>query len=158
PIASDSLLNDSIKTPRFQDTHAYVVGYQLVATLANADLRLDVGLTSVQDVKLQLKLTGATLVCSLVPTEEGKWGYTISSCILGGRWIADSLVQQLGQFPNPVANNIPLCKGNSAYEAFKLGICNQMDIFSGTAAATTPCDSVSVGLSYTMKPALLGDV
>jgi hypothetical protein len=105
-----------------------------------------------------LKLSAAYIVCNIIPTTEGRWGYTFERCTLGGRWLADDLVQQLGQFPNPLDNNRPLCKGNQTYETFKKLICGQVDILRTIGSPTLPCDALSMGVTYTMKPALLGNV
>ena len=158
PIASDSLLNDDLKTPKFVDNNAYVSNNRVVATLSKANLRLDVGLSAAQRVKLDLKLSAAYIVCNIIPTTEGNWGYVFERCTLGGRWLANDLVQQLGQYPNPLDNNKPLCKGTSTYDAFKKLICGQVDILAETGSPTEPCDALTMGVTYTMKPALLGNV
>jgi uncharacterized membrane protein YgcG len=158
PIASDAV-NGDVEHPKFVDVNAYVINYQLVATLDAADLRLDVRLTNVQDVKLDFKVNNAFVVCTIVPVEEGKWGYTFSKCTLGGRWTVNELVKQLGHFPDPLNNNKPLCKGTSEYDKFKGGVCAVVDLPSViTAGPTKPCDALSVGLTYTMRPALLGNI
>jgi len=157
PIASDSL-NGSIESPKFADTHAYVSDNKVVATLAEANLRLEVGLSAVQRVKLDLKLSAAFVVCDIIPTTEGNWGYTFERCTLGGRWLANDLVAQIGQFPNPLDNNRPLCRGNQTYETFKVGICSQVDILRTLGSPSLPCDALSIGVTFTMRPALLGNV
>jgi uncharacterized membrane protein YgcG len=159
PIASDAVINGNVDNPKFKDVNAYVTNYQVVATLAEANLRLDVGLTTTQFVKLDMKLTAAFVVCDIVPAEDaGTWGWSFSKCTLGGRWTADDLVKQLGQFPNPLDNNRPLCAGNDAYRTFKQGICAQVDIYHTLGSPTLTCDALTMGVTYTMKPALLGNV
>jgi hypothetical protein len=157
PIASDSV-DGSVNQPKFVDRNAYVTQNQLVGTFAELDLRLDIGLSSVQDVKLDLKLSSAVVVCTIAPTSMGMSGYTFSKCTLGGRWLVNDFVQQLGQYPNPLDNNRPLCGGN-VYDTFKMGICSQVDLNQTPAASpTAPCNALSVGLTFTTKPALLGDL
>jgi hypothetical protein len=157
PIASDSL-NGSIDNPKFVDTHAYVRGNRLVATLAQAPLRMDLGLSSVQRVRLDIKLSAAFIVCDIAPDTTGSWGYTFEKCTLGGRWLADDFVKQIGQYPNPLDNNRPLCRGTQTYETFKELICSQVDILQTLGSPTSACDSLTLGASFTMKPALLGNV
>lgn len=158
PIAESSV-NGSVALPKFVDRNAYVSNYELVATLEAAPFRMDVGLTSIQDVKLDLSLAAAFVVCTIVPVESGKWGYTFSKCTLAGRWAANSLVQQIGQFPNPLDNNKPLCRGSQTYETFKKEICSQVDLNADpTQAPTKPCNALSLGMTFTTKPALLGDL
>jgi hypothetical protein len=158
PVAADAV-NGSVDKPKFVDTHAYVTNNQVVATLSQSAIRLGVGLTSIQDVKLDLALRAAFVVCTIAPSTLGNWGYTLSECTLGGRWSANDLVKQLGAFPDPLNNNKPLCKGTSQYDTFKASICSQVDLNSNpTAGPTQPCDALSVGITFTTKPALLGNL
>lgn len=158
PVAADSLNSASIDDPKFVDTHAYVNNFQLVASLSEGNLRLDVGLSSVRRVRLDLKLSAAFVVCDIAPEATGKWGYTFSKCTLGGRWLADDLVKQLGQFPNPLANNAALCRGNPTYESFKEALCSRVDMLHTLGSPTQDCDALSVGMTFTMKPGQLGNI
>jgi hypothetical protein len=157
PIDSDSL-SGSVDNPKFFDANAYVKDNRVVATLKNAPLRMDVGLSSVQRVKLDFNLSAAFIVCDIIPTAEGTWGYTFEKCTLGGRWAVNDFVKQLGQYPNPLDNNKPLCRGNATYDAFRNQICAQVDVLDQTGSPTELCNALTVGVAFTMKPALLGNV
>ncbi len=163
PIASDSVNGGVRANSRYRDANAYVANYQVVASLKSTSLRLDVGLSNLGDVKLDMLLRGSIIVCNLEPTDAGPWGWNAVSCTLGGRWRADDLVHQLGQFPNPsiTDHRAPLCTQAVTYPTFKANICQQIDTYSGIngiADATTECDSLSMGVYWTSRPAILGDV
>src|ERR1041385_5279840 len=160
PIASDTV-NGTVDKAKFTDTSAYVSNNQVVGTLDNADLGLVVQLTSIKPVILNLRLTSAFVVCNIVKqdADAGKWGYGFEKCTLGGRWSANDLVKQLGQYPDPLNKNAPLCRGTTEYETFKKQICSQTDVTADpTLGPTKPCDALSMGVTYTMKQAMLGDV
>lgn len=158
PVDSNAV-NGSVDQPKFRDSNAYITNHQLVATLVATPLRLDIGLTSVQDVKLDLRLSAGFVVCTIVPVESGKWGYSFSNCTVGGRLAADDLVKQLGQFPDPLNDNKPLCRGTGEYDALKQGICSQVDLnHDPTSGPTLACDALSVGFTFTGHPVLLGDL
>src|SRR5205823_3437171 len=140
--------------------NGYVSGGKVVGAFTNAGLRLFIGLTSVFTVNISLVLHGAYVVCDIVPTDAGKWGFTMENCTLAGRWVADDLVKQLSRFPDPfdLMNPKPLCIGTTSYSIFKEAICNLRDITQDLTPPTVPCDSLSFAAKYDTRPALLGDL
>jgi hypothetical protein len=161
PIASDSVKNNDRNQPRYFDANAYVANYKVVASLDSATLRLSIGLSDIGVVNLNMPLHGSVVLCNLEQTDSGSWGWTSTNCVLGGRWIANDLVHELGQFPDPttskVGTRVPLCIGSSPYGVFKSQICGLIDTYSGQNPTAT-CDSLSIGVGWTSKPAILGDV
>lgn len=163
PVASDSLKTDKDgnpdpKQPKSVDNAAYVNDFRLVTNLTTS-LRLDVGLATAGNVKLNMKLTGAVAVCGLEQMDTPNTGkrWAVRHCALGGRWKADDLIHQLSQFPNVIGTG-PLCTDNMLYDIFKGDICSAIDIYDGVATGTQFCNSVSLGLTFDTYPALTGDV
>lgn len=157
PVASDSVLNGDVNQPRFSDALAYVSDYRVVASLPEASLRLDVGLSAELIVKLGMVLAGSSLVCQLEQRDGGGFHWE-ADCDLGGVWEANNLVRQLGQFPKPGFGGA-LCAGDALYQTFRDRVCGQVDmVYSGRAGATTPCDALSMGVHWHAKQALIGDV
>jgi hypothetical protein len=162
PIASDSVLGGDKRRPRFSDKFAYVNDYRLVANLSESLLRLDVGFTTVGPVKLAMSLTSATSLCTLEETTIGN-GWRLKDCVLGGRWSANHLLQQLSQFPDPSTAVVgsmagPLCVNSTLYTSFKDGICAATDIYSGNSTVASVCDSISMGVTFQTQPGFLGNV
>ncbi len=161
PIASDSVMNNSLATPKNVDPNAYVSNHQLVATLDTSGYRLRIGLTSVFNVNLELHLRAAFIVCDVLPTDAGRWGFTLKHCTLAGRWPADDLLQQVWHFPDPLdlAHPRPLCTNSSSYALFKNAICQSPDVLSDSfMGPTNVCDAISFGVNFDTEPAELGDV
>jgi hypothetical protein len=161
PIASDCLKDGKLATPRFIDENAYVSNGKLVFTIPDATLRLIVSLDSRGSANLKLVLHGGVDVCDIVPTTVGRWGYNIANCIFSARWKADDLVHQLSQFPDPLtpAKPQPLCTNSLSYCTFKKVICGLIDVHSyGGLTTTQPCDSLSLGETLNLEPALIGNV
>src|SRR5205814_7872968 len=143
PIASDSVTDGQRSKPRSFDPNAYVSNGKIVATFKETGLRILLGLTDVVQVNLDFRLRAAYIVCDIVPTDAGNWGFTLRDCTLAGRWVADDLVKQLARFPDPLdlQNPKPLCTASSAYAAFKDSICRLRDIASTFGGSTPPCDA-----------------
>ena len=160
PIASDSLVDDTDRdSPRFNDPNAYVTNNQLVGTLFESSLRIDVGLGVLGGVTLAIKLTRTVVVCNLerVPLGSG-WG--ASSCTLAGRWETDDLLHQLSQFPDPglTPQNVPLCTDSGSYPDFKRAVCQVTDALAVELGTTQDCDALSIGVEFGLEPALLGNI
>src|SRR5262249_15065535 len=140
--------------------NAYVSGGKLVATFQEAGLRILLGLTDIVQVNLDFRLHAAYIVCDVVPTDAGKWSFTLRNCTLAGRWVADDLVKQLAKMPDPrdIQNPNPLCTGSASSAAFKDNICRLRDIASTFGGPTAPCDALSFAANLDYEPALFGDV
>jgi hypothetical protein len=160
PIASDSVKENDITKAKNSDPNGYVSNWKIVSAYTAAGLRLRIGLTKAAIVNLSLNLRGAYLVCDIVPTDAGKWGFTMEKCTLAGRWVADDLLQQIANFPDPtdLNNPKPLCVKSAPYGTFKEYICKLRDLRSEIGGPTDPCDALSIGVTYNTVPALLGEV
>jgi uncharacterized membrane protein YgcG len=87
----------------------------------------------------------------------------MNNCRLSARWQVDDIIHQLSQFPDPLFLPAfkPLCNapGSTSYQLFKDSLCGVTDTYSGTKpGATTPCNSLSMGIGFNAKPGRLGDV
>jgi hypothetical protein len=141
------------------DPNAFVSDNKVVAIIDVLDFRLDVPLPVPRDANVNLHLEQVLVVCTLAPTTVGNWGNTFASCTLGGRLSASSILKQTGQLPDPLTNNHPLCAGTAEYSALKTSICGQIDLQQNVAGTpTNACDALSLGMTFTTKPALIGDL
>lgn len=163
PPADPGYWTDPYEHPKFYDPNAYVTGGKLVATLTDADLRLQIGLSSLGSINLDLRLSGATLVCDMEPTDKG-CGFVATRCTLAGRWAADHLLHQLSQFPDPAPPQgrpfgSAVCTDSPLYTNFKSNICSSIDVYSGVAVSESViCDALSMGVYWDTEPALMGDI
>jgi hypothetical protein len=160
PIDVSSVINADVTRPKAFDTNGYVSGSRLVATFTSAQLRLLMELSDNSTVDLTAQLRAAYVVCTITSTDAGKWGFTLSQCTLAGRWLADDLVKQLAQFPDPLdlSNPRPMCANSTSYPIFKGAICALRDVATEFAGPTAPCDGLSFGMNFDTRPAALGDV
>jgi hypothetical protein len=163
PIASDSVqdISKPLESAKFVDNRAYVADGRMVALLASVDLRLDVALSALGNVKLRMPLTNSRQVCDVKQSDAGGW--YLDNCLLGGRWNADTLVQSLAQFPDPAQapDRRPLCTTSSLYCNFREQICALTDIASSAPESDDlrgTCNSLSFGVALSTRPAYIGNV
>jgi hypothetical protein len=144
PVASSSLSDAvTIDSPVYLDAVAYVTGGILVASLPDAYLGFNGGGST-----LGLRLTAGTLSGRI---EKKGDRYRVVDGVLGGRWKADDIFKVIGAFD---LGGQKLCNdGSTAYKRFKEIMCSQIDIASKLGGATTLCDSLSFGMSFSTEPA-----
>jgi hypothetical protein len=147
PIRSTCLTekngNVSLENPKFSDSNAYVTDGVLVASFT-------VGSFQIYD--FSVVLNAAFITGEVVQTEQG---WTLRHGMLGARWKLSNLLSQVGRFKFLGQS---VCTNHPAYSELKNGICSYADVFSGLGTPTTPCDSLSTGMAFETKPALLGDI
>jgi len=131
PVASDSVVNNDITKPKFVDEKSYVVNHKIVTHLKSTSLRLVVGLTTLNNVTVQLDVAmhGAVIVCDLVPNDGDVriWNWKAQHCNLSARWLVNDLLHQLSHFPDP-GGPTSLCTDSPLYPTFKDNICGLVDV------------------------------
>jgi hypothetical protein len=159
PVASYSTLNDNADSPKFVASKAYVINNQAVASLDSLGLRLDIGLSDIQQVELNLVLYKAYVVCTIQAVPVGD-GYQLRDCTLAAKWRADEILQQLSHFPDPlIESEHELCTKSGSYLAFKQAICSLVDTRgTGDIGPTTECDALSMGVRFQTEPGILGNL
>ncbi|MBW2456787.1 MAG: hypothetical protein JRI68_19880 [Deltaproteobacteria bacterium] len=136
-----------IDDAKYLDDNAYVSDWVLVASLTKAAL-----LMPTSDEPVAIKLT-AGFVTGRIESQGSRW--TLEDCQLVGRW---ALTDFLGMFGSMTSGGDPLCTDNPVYSMAKGLVCNYPDITSTIATPTTPCDSMSFGLTFRGEPAQIGSV
>jgi hypothetical protein len=149
PIRESSVLDpdagaQSLEEPRFYDPHAYVTAGMLVASFPESAFQ-------VSD-KYLLDFVGSFITARVVETSGG---WELQEGLLASRWKTASILGQLGRV---VILGLAVCMDHPAYEGLKGQICSYADIYSGVGTPTTPCDSISAGMTFEAKPAKLGPV
>ena len=159
-VADDSVGPGGLTDPLSFDDRAYVKDGQLAAILPTTTLRLDFPLSSTEAVKLDMALTAAALVCDLteIGSDAGASDSWQMVCTLAGRWETDNLLHQVSQFPDPLDIFSPLCTDSTSYTALKTVICRPTDVYVGMIEPGAICNALSVGVHFSTKPALLGDL
>jgi hypothetical protein len=147
PVAATSLVDGvSFDNARYLDKAAYVTGGVVVASLPEAFF----GINGV-DSNVGIKLTAGTLVARIEHVKASS--YRLVDGVVGGRWKVDDIFKVLGAFE---FNDQVLCNdGDTAYTAMKQLLCNNIDIASTLGGPTTPCDSLSFGMTFHTEPALI---
>ncbi len=149
PIRETSVVDpdagaQSLEEPKFFDPHAYVTGGMLVASFPESAFQ-------VSD-KYLLDFVGSFITARVVETTGG---WELQDGLLASRWKVQSILGQLGRV---VILGLPVCMDHPAYEGLKGQICSYADVYSGVGTPTTPCDSISAGMTFQAKPARLGPV
>ncbi|HVU02314.1 MAG TPA: hypothetical protein VHE30_11210 [Polyangiaceae bacterium] len=160
PIASDALKDGkNVSDPKFIDKSAYVTNHKIVTKLNTTAMRLVTALTDKLTVNLQVEMTDAHIQCDLVENTAMPrvWNWVAQNCVLEARWLVNSLLHQLSQFPDP-ATNLPLCRDANLYGTFRDNICNLVDVAQYPGATADDCNAISMGLVFDTKPALIGNV
>lgn len=133
-----------VNRPISTDTKAYVSGGVAVGMVAHGILQVD--------PSLQLMFTDMYVTGKLVKTAQG---WEIQDGTLAGVWTLDDLFNQLGYMD---VAGMGMCMGNQIYGIFKKMVCQRTDIYRSRGTPTTPCDSISIGMSFNAKPVHLGGV
>jgi len=131
--------------PKFQDTHAYVSKGVLVANLPTAALVFTSGSSGTA-----VKLTAGFVTAEVV---KGANGYGLTKGVLTGRWKATDMFAAVSHV---VASAQSVCTDSPIYQAVKLAVCNSRDIAGTLGGPTTPCDALSLALSFEASPAKMG--
>jgi hypothetical protein len=149
PIRTTCLLESKegvpdIEQPKYYDDNAYVTDGVLVGSFTNSAFQVSADYI--------IEFNGSFITGKL---EEGPNGWQIEGGTLGSRWKLSSLLAHMGRVK---ILGIPVCTNHPAYAAVKAEFCSHADIFSGLGTPTTPCDSLSAGMLFETRPALLGDI
>jgi hypothetical protein len=141
---ADGGVSYDLDHPISTDKNAYVSGGVAVGMLPKGMLPID---PNMKLVFSDLYLTGR-----LVNTPQG---WALEDGVLAGVWTLEDIFSQLGHM---VILGLPACIGSPPYAVLKGLICKRADIYRSRGTPTTPCDSLSVGLSFASKPARLGAI
>ena len=149
PIRSESLEavdggEYSFEKPKYFDTHAYVTEGILVGSFPESVFQID------DDYALDF--TGSFITARIESTAQG---WMLTEGLLASRWALSSILAQIGRLH---LMNKPVCTDHIAYPELKREFCSYADIYSGVGTPTTPCDSVSLGMRFEARPALLGTI
>ena len=131
------------------NTTATVTNGVFVASNLSGVLRLDNGLS--------IDLRSMELSGKLVKEQDGT--FRIDNGVLAGRWTTQDALRNLGTLGDPTADGGKVCANPLNYGALKLLVCAAADISStGPDNGNVTCDALSLGLSFTAKPATFGAV
>lgn len=149
PIRSTGLIEQDggaadIEQPKYFDDNAYVSGGVLVGSFTASAFQVSADYV--------IEFNGTFITGNIV---EGPQGWILENGLMASRWKLSSLLAQVGRIS---MLNLPVCTDHPAYQALKAEICSHADIFSGLGTPTTPCDSISAGMTFDTRPALLGDI
>jgi hypothetical protein len=149
PIRSTSLVEQDggkadIEKPRYFDDNAYVTNGVLVGSFTSSSFQVSADYV--------IEFNGTFITGDIV---QGPIGWTLESGLMASRWKLQSLLAQVGRIS---LLNLPVCTNHPAYSALKAEFCSQADIFSGLGTPTTTCDSLSAGMIFETRPALLGGI
>jgi hypothetical protein len=133
--------------PRYVDTKAYVTDHKLVASLPDTELLLGSGPN-----RITFHLVGAFVVGELAQAADGT-GLALTNALLVGQWRLGDFFDALSTYRN--ADGTPFCTDDSLYKVIKPTICGAVDMYSGTATPTTPCDAFSLGMAFEASSAKL---
>ncbi len=133
-----------------EDTAAYVSEGVIVGTV---DFPLGLGLLNPDF----LQLHGAYVTATVVQTPQG---LALHQGLISGRWDTRNLLTGLEAVKDPFDKTQYLCGTDPTYQALKVQICQAADITRLVQNDNTgaPCDAISLALSFTAEPALLGGV
>jgi hypothetical protein len=147
-------------TSVFTTDQAYVTNYTVVAHFTN--LTVTFGDRSFLGGATML-LNDAILVGQLqqVQLVSHLFSYNLVAGTIAGRWPTQALLSTLATIPDPNVDGGFLCgQSNFEYQLIKTVVCDTADISSQaiTDNSNAPCDAVSVGMTFTAGPAMLGGV
>jgi hypothetical protein len=147
PVATTSLVDGmNFDNAKYFDNAAYVTGGVVVASLPEAFFGFNGSGSNVG-----IKLTAGTLVGRIEHVKASS--YRLADGVVGGRWKVDDIFKVLGSFS--VNNNVLCNDGGTAYTSVKQLLCSNVDIASTLGGPTTPCDSLSFGMTFQTEPALI---
>ncbi len=137
-------------TSKYLDASAYVRDGVLVASkLEGARFLLGEGQNQAD---LQFAQT-------ILTAKLGRLGnsHILESGVMAARWPTVNLLNGVKTLMDPVAN-VPMCKSTIFYPTLKKQVCASADIASSIARDRTnfPCDSVSMGFTFSADPAKFG--
>lgn len=143
PLADGGTTYD-LDHPSAVDPKAYVSGGVAVGMLPSGVLQID--------PSMRIVFTDMYMAARLVKTSTG---WEMRDGTIAGVWTLQDMFKQIGYMQ---VAGMSLCKGNQVYDIFKKMICKYPDIYRSRGTPTTPCDSISIGLSYSAKQAQLGAI
>ncbi len=132
---------------KFYDANAYVSNGTLVANIPNSQI-----IFASSSSSTILKLTAGFVTGKIV--KDGT-SFRLTNGVLAGRWKAVDLFSSL---THVLENGKSICTDSAVYQAVKLGVCQARDIAATLGGPTTPCDALSLALSFETFPAKLGIV
>jgi hypothetical protein len=137
----------SLDNPKFTDPSAYVSGGVVVANLPEAGISL-----AGADRIVHMNVT-AGFMTARIEQDETSGGWALRDGLLVGRW---KIVEFFRMLTDLDYNDEPVCPGTIAFELVKAEVCKFPDVASTLGGPTTPCDALSLGMSFDADPALLG--
>ncbi len=152
PISSDCLVDASVDSPRFVDTHAYVTNGVLVANLAESDFFLG-DLTS----RIDIRVKQGYLVAKVEKLADAGSAWTLRDGLLAGRWNLPDVFHALSSYRSNKGD--PFCTNSPVYGQAKALYCGAADLPSQIdSLSSVVCDAISFGVLFQTFPAVLGDV
>ena len=137
---------------RFVDDAAFVTGGQLVAHLPRSPF---VVVTDIYIDFIEFDLVGSTLTAKV---EHSGAGWSLVDGIIAAGMDSDKLLAQVNHIPY-VSNGRPMCEHDPETEEpfglFKSFICGYSDLLSSSGPTTGQCDSISFGIGFAAKPAII---
>jgi hypothetical protein len=141
---ADGGVSYDVDRPLQRDTKAYVSGGVLVGMIPQGMVQVDPSMIMV--------FTDPFLTAKLVD-KGGSW--ELQDGLVAGVWRLDDIFAQLGFL---AIASVPMCVGSPFYGSLKEKICRNADIYHARGTPTTPCDGLSIGMSFSGEAARLGEV
>lgn len=133
----------TITLAKYKDTHGYVRGNVLYASIPTTTFRMSGGLQT-----MRLDITGGVITGTI---QKVPAGYRVSDGVIAGRWRLSDLFKDISSYRNE--KGIPICTTDFVWGTAKGVICDAPDILADVGGATLPCDALSLGFGFTADPA-----
>jgi hypothetical protein len=142
--APDGGVTYDVDHPKHQDTKAYVSGGRVVGMLPKGAFQAD--------PSMQIVFTDPYLTAKVV-NNGTLW--ELKDGVIAGVWMLTDIFEQFGFMS---VQGMPVCTNSIFYPGVKGMVCKYADIYHARGTPTTPCDSLSIGLSFAGLQAKLGAV